>query len=171
MEQAFRTPTEPSPGLTLGGYLAERLHRAGCSTFFTVPGDFTLALLDELLSKRLRAVTTCNELNAGYAADGYSRATGSLGCAVVTFMVGGLSLLNAVAGAAGEAVPVLFVSGAPNSRDFLAKRVVHHSNGRPDPYQSERCFRPLVQSTFVVRDLGQAPAMSVLPLRSRLSPT
>lgn len=45
----------------------------------------------------LEMIGTCNELNAGYAADGYARATG-IGCVVVTHMVGGLSVLNAIAG-------------------------------------------------------------------------
>ena len=45
----------------------------------------------------LNMVGCCNELNAGYAADGYARAAG-IGCVVVTHLVGGLSVLNAVAG-------------------------------------------------------------------------
>ena len=161
MEQRVaRSPSEPGPGLSLGGYLVDRLLRAGCSTVFAVPGDFTLALLDELLrSQRMAVVGTCNELNAGYAADGYSRATGALGCAVATYMVGGLSLLNAVAGAAAETVPLLVVSGAPHHRDLLAGRLVHHCCGRTEVDQSSRCFRPLVRESFVVRDLEQAPAM------------
>ena len=45
-----------------------------------MPGDFTLALLDEFLKEpSLSMVGCCNELNAGYAADGYCRATKGLG--------------------------------------------------------------------------------------------
>ena len=155
-----RSPSEPSPSLSLGGFLAERLLRAGCSTVFAVPGDFTLALLDELLRpQRLAVVGVCNELNAGHAADGFSRASGGLGCAVVTYMVGGLSLLSAVAGAAAEAVPVLVVSGAPRHRELAAGRLLHHCCGRPEVRQAERCFRPVVCNSFIVRDLEQAPAM------------
>ena len=63
-------------------------------------GDFNLALLDELLAEpRLQMVACCNELNAGYAADGYARATGGPAALVTTFSVGALSALNAVAGA------------------------------------------------------------------------
>jgi hypothetical protein len=54
-------------------------------------------------------VWTCNELNAGYAADGFARQRG-VGCCVVTFCVGGFSALNAVAGAYAEDLPLL-VSG------------------------------------------------------------
>ena len=44
----------------------------------------------------MQGVWCCNELNAGYAADGYARVKG-VGCCVV-FTVGGLSALNAIAG-------------------------------------------------------------------------
>lgn len=64
---------------TLGKYLTERLVQAGAKSCFTVPGDFTLKLLDEITKEKdLQLVRCCNELNAGYAADGYSRATGLL---------------------------------------------------------------------------------------------
>ena len=53
---------------TVGSYLARRLVDARCTTFFTVPGDFILGLLDSLLAnKGLKMVGCCNELNAGYA--------------------------------------------------------------------------------------------------------
>lgn len=53
---------------TVGSYLAQRLVEAGTSTFFTVPGDYILGLLDSLLkNKGLKMVGCCNELNGGYA--------------------------------------------------------------------------------------------------------
>ena len=53
---------------TVGSYLAQRLVEAGASTFFTVPGDYILGLLDSLLkNKGLKMVGCCNELNGGYA--------------------------------------------------------------------------------------------------------
>ena len=75
---------------SVGDYLATRLVEINLETYFTVPGDFTLSLLDDLNKKpSLRMVGCCNELNAGYAADGYCRATGKLSCVVVTYCVGG----------------------------------------------------------------------------------
>ena len=56
------------PTTTVGSYLAQRLVEAGTSTFFTVPGDYILGLLDSLLAnKGLKMVGCCNELNGGYA--------------------------------------------------------------------------------------------------------
>lgn len=55
---------------TVGSYLAQRLVEAGSTTFFTVPGDYILGLLDSLLmNKGLKMVGCCNELNGGYAGE------------------------------------------------------------------------------------------------------
>ncbi len=84
-------------GSTVGTYLASRLEQAGVRDYFVVPGDFNLILLDQILENpRLRMIGCCNELNAGYAADGYARSNG-VAAMVVTYSVGGLSALNAVA--------------------------------------------------------------------------
>jgi hypothetical protein len=95
-----------------GTYLKKRLEQLGVRSYFTVPGDFTLSLLDELLkSDQLKMISCCNELNAGYAADGYCRSSGQLGVAIVTYCVGGLSIINAVAGSYSEDLPFLMISG------------------------------------------------------------
>ncbi|KAI4338612.1 hypothetical protein MLD38_023649 [Melastoma candidum] len=50
-------------------------------TLFSVPGDFNLTLLDHLIAESsLNLVGCCNELNAGYAADGYARSRGVGAC-------------------------------------------------------------------------------------------
>ena len=100
---------------TVSRYILQRLKQAGVDHLFGVPGDYVLDFLDEVLASPVRWVGTCNELNAGYAADGYARLKG-LGGAVVTYGVGGLSILNAVAGAFAEQVPLIVVSGAPPAR-------------------------------------------------------
>tara|TARA_R110002050_G_scaffold53549_1_gene121760 strand:- start:1216 stop:1563 length:348 start_codon:yes stop_codon:yes gene_type:complete len=100
--------------LTIGGYLAARLAEVGIRDYFAIPGDYNLALLDEMLKEpRLHMINCCNELNAGYAADGYARGKG-VAALVVTFSVGSLSAINAIAGAYAENLPVIVVSGGPN---------------------------------------------------------
>lgn len=83
---------------TLGAYLGLRLVSRGVTHFYCVPGDFNFGLLDEMSTVPGLSIVNCsNELNAGYAADGHARGAG-LGCVVVTFTVGSLSVVNAVAG-------------------------------------------------------------------------
>jgi len=160
MQPATPPANAPCAPHTVGGYLAQRITQAGTRTFFTVPGDFNLVLLDQLLATPdLRMIGCCNELNAGYAADGYARATGGLSVVVVTYMVGGLSVINAAAGAFAEDLPLLVVSGGPNSLDAPAQHRVHHTIGETDLYQSARCFAPVMAETFVVRHVEQAAAM------------
>ena len=75
---------------SLGEYLGRRLEQAGVRHYFTVPGDFNLVLLDQLLKNpRLQMIGCCNELNAGYAAEGYARSNG-IGALVVTGPEGSL---------------------------------------------------------------------------------
>lgn len=76
--------------------------------------------------------------HTGYAADGYARAKG-IGCVVVTFTVGGLSVLNAVAGAMSEHLPVICITGCPNSNDFGGDKILHHTIGEVDFSQELRC--------------------------------
>jgi pyruvate decarboxylase len=125
---------------TLGRHLARRLVQIGVNDVFSVPGDFNLTLLDHLIAEpELNLVGCCNELNAGYAADGYARSRG-VGACVVTFTVGGLSVLNAIAGAYSENLPVICIVGGPNSNDYGTNRILHHTIGLPDFSQELACF-------------------------------
>ena len=127
---------------TVGSYLAARLVQIGLKHHFAVAGDFSLVLLDELLTSRnLEQVYCCNELNCGYSAEGYARACGAA-AAVVRFSVGGLSAINAIAGAYAENLPVILVSGAPNTNDRATEHLLHHSLATHDfAYQLEIACR------------------------------
>ena len=65
----------------------------------------------ECTLRRLRNVKLLSILFTISTADGYCRATGGLGVLVVTYMVGGLSAINAVAGAYSDDLPLLLISG------------------------------------------------------------
>ncbi|CAI9783728.1 unnamed protein product [Fraxinus pennsylvanica] len=141
---------------TLGSHLARRLVQIGVKDVFSVPGDFNLTLLDYLIAEPgLNLIGCCNELNAGYAADGYARAKGVGACAV-TFTVGGLSVLNAIAGAYSENLPVICIVGGPNSNDYGTNRILHHTIGLPDFTQELQCFQTITCAQAVVNNLDDA---------------
>ncbi|KAF9597965.1 hypothetical protein IFM89_023450 [Coptis chinensis] len=145
-----------SPESTLGRHLARRLVQIGVTDVFSVPGDFNLTLLDHLIAEPgLNNIGCCNELNAGYAADGYARSRG-VGACVVTFTVGGLSVLNAIAGAYSENLPVICIVGGPNSNDYGTNRILHHTIGVPDFSQELRCFQTVTCYQAVVNNLEDA---------------
>ena len=143
-----------NPDYTVSRYVLERLHQAGVGHLFGVPGDYTLDFLDEVLASPVRWVGTCNELNAGYAADGYARMNG-IAAAAVTYGVGGLSIVNAVAGAYAEQVPMIVVSGAPSTRRRDAGALVHHL---VDNYQLQYdVFRKITADAAILSDPQSAP--------------
>jgi len=120
------------PAYTVGDYLLDRLAELGISEIFGVPGDYNLAFLDHIVTHpKLRWVGNANELNAGYAADGYGRLRG-LSAVVTTFGVGELSLANAIAGSYAEHVPVVHIVGGPSKDAQASRRALHHSLGDGD---------------------------------------
>eukprot|EP00124_Ichthyophonus_hoferi_P000926 Ihof_evm11s40 gene=Ihof_evmTU11s40 len=155
-ENKFRGGEVPS---TVGTYLARRMIDIGVKDYFVVPGDFNLILLDEILRfpEDLRLVSCCNELNAAYAADGYARANG---CAVimVTYTVGSLSAINAIAGAYSADLPVVIIAGGPNNLDYGSDRIVHHTTGEANRTQEIRCMETVTCKALEVLHPWNAPS-------------
>lgn len=118
--------------IPLAQYLFRRLYQAGVRAVHGVPGDYNLTALDYIVPAGLEWVGNCNELNAGYATDGYARVKG-IGAFITTFGVGELSAINAVGGAYAEMSPVVHIVGTP-SRAFQSQgRRIHHTLCTGDP--------------------------------------
>lgn len=121
---------------TVAEYVVGRLAALGITHAFGVPGDYAFPLDDALeASPSITSVTSANELNAAYAADGYARVRGA-GLLCTTFGVGELSALNGVMGSRAEHVPVFHLVGQPSLRIQRAGRIAHHTvgNGRFDDF-------------------------------------
>ncbi|GKU28381.1 alpha-keto acid decarboxylase family protein [Clostridium folliculivorans] len=112
---------------TVSEYLYDCLYKEGITEIFGVPGDYNFSLLDTLEHyKKINFVNCCNELNSGYAADGYARIKG-MGAIITTFGVGELSACNAIAGSYSENVPVIHIVGAPKTTVQLEHKKMHHT--------------------------------------------
>ncbi len=111
--------------MPLGEFLFEHLYRSGVRHSFGVPGDFALPTFAWLDKSKIESITMCHEPGAGFAADAYSRING-IGLVCVTYCVGGLNVLNAIAGAYAEKSPVVVVSGAPGRKDREKDPLLHH---------------------------------------------
>jgi indolepyruvate decarboxylase len=90
-----------------------------------VPGDYVLGFFKQLSDSALNLVTTCDELNAGYAADAYARIRG-IGVVCVTYSVGGLKVVNAAAQAYAEKSPLVVIAGAPGIKERVGNPLLHH---------------------------------------------
>ncbi len=144
----------PDAPYTVADYLVQRLQDIGVAHAFGVPGDYTLDFLDHLVTSPIAWIGNCNELNAGYAADGYARVKGA-GVAVVTYAVGGFSILNAVAGAYAEHVPLVVISGAPAMARRESGALVHHLAG--DHEMQLNIFRMLTVDCALLSGPRTAP--------------
>jgi indolepyruvate decarboxylase len=111
--------------MPLGKFLFEYLYRRGVRHCFGIPGDFALPTFTWLDKSRIQNITMTHEPSAGFAADAYSRING-IGLVCVTYCVGGLNVLNAIAGAYAEKSPVVVISGAPGRKDREKDPLLHH---------------------------------------------
>ena len=128
-ETANRTSAPPARSTnqqSAAEAVIDALAREGVKAVFGMTGDTVLPLLDVLYrrSDEIRYVTTKFEMSTAAMADGYSRVTGEIGCAL--FHVGP-SVSNAVLGtwsAQKDNVPVLILSA--NLDRFRLGRDIWH---------------------------------------------
>ena len=122
------------PKMTGGQALAKSLFREGVRVIFGLPGVQLYHLLDGLYDETgIRFITTRHEQATTYMADGYTRAGGGIGTALV---VPGPGLQNASAGigtAYAASSPILVVSGQIE-RDFIGvdRGMLHEVNDQMD---------------------------------------
>jgi TPP-dependent 2-oxoacid decarboxylase len=134
---------------TIGEYLLDKLYAAGVAHVFGVPGDYVLKFYDQIVKSPIQHVGTTREDTAAFAADGYARCRG-LGALAVTYGVGALNVVNAVAGAHAESSPVVVISGAPGVREQREDPLIHHRFG-PFTFQRE-IFDRITCATAVLDD-------------------
>ena len=140
--------------------LAEQLLRAlkqrGATEVFGIPGDFALPLFREIERNRvLPLITLSHEPAVGFAADAASRMRGGLGVAAVTYGAGAFNLVNAVAGAYAERVPLVVLSGAPAAHEAASGYLLHHQVKTLD--SQSRLFRELTVDQARLDDARSAP--------------
>ena len=141
--------------MTVGRYLVKCLHDAGLRHVFGVPGDYILGFYDSLHRGPLKVIGTCSEMGAGYAADAYARLNG-LGAVCVTYCVGGLSVVNAVAQAYAEESPLVVISGSPGINERVRSPFLHH---RVKDFDTQvKVFREVTCCAEVIHDAATAPA-------------
>ncbi len=136
-------------------YLLNRLNDLGSKHLFGVCGDVVLGFMEQVTKGPVKQINCCNELNAGYAADGYARLHG-LGTVVTTFTVGPLSAINAIAGSFAEHVPVVMIAGAPERHHALASRMLHHTLGKKYGVAREM-FRDITVACEYLEDPAKIP--------------
>ncbi len=97
--------------LSGGQIVARMLKREGVTHIFTLCGGHVWSIYDGCLDEGIRVVDFRHEQSAAHAADGWARATGKPGVAVVTAGPGVTDAVTGVANAWRAGVPLLVIGG------------------------------------------------------------
>lgn len=149
-------------GGTVAAVMAEHVARLGVSHVFTYPGDPTIDFLESLRQRDVASVLGRREGTAVFMAEGYSQATGELGVCVSTLGPGSTALVNGVAAATWDRVPMLAISGQVESarEPFFTHQVVDHQAlfgpvakwaGRLDPAAVGTTLRKAIRTATAER--------------------
>jgi len=123
------------------------LEAAGVEFVFGYPGGYAIQLYDALFeSRRIRHVLARHEQGAVHEADGYARATGEVGVAMVTSGPGATNTVTGIATAYMDSVPLVVITGQ-------APRGVIGT----DSFQESDTFgitMPVVKHSYLLKDVN-----------------
>ena len=87
------------------------LQEEGVELLFGYPGGAVIELYDELCKSSLRHILVRHEQGAVHAADGYARASGKVGVALLTSGPGATNGVTAIATAYCDSIPIVVLTG------------------------------------------------------------
>jgi indolepyruvate decarboxylase len=149
----------------LGEALLQAFKAHGAHEIFGIPGDFVLPFFKVIEETgTLPFYTLSHEPAIGFAADAAARFRASISVAVATWGAGAFNLVNAVAGAYAERVPVIVVSGAPGLGERRSGFQIHHMSRALDT--QARIFTEITCDHAVLDDPSRAPEQVARVLRS-----
>ncbi|MEX2557416.1 MAG: thiamine pyrophosphate-binding protein [Actinomycetota bacterium] len=153
-----------SPTITGAEAAIAQLEGLGVEVVFGIPGVHNLALFDALRRSTIRTIVVRHEQTAGYAADGYARATGKLGVCITTTGPGAANAAAAMGEARASRSPVLHISTQVPSKQLAGKSGRFSLHESPDQVQlmaavcvwSGRVSRPEAIASMIVHASNMA---------------
>jgi acetolactate synthase-1/2/3 large subunit len=91
--------------------IIECLKREGVEVVFGYPGGSVIPIFDAILDSPIKLVLTRHEQGATHMADGYARATGKPGVALVTSGPGATNTLTGIYTAQMDSIPIIVLAG------------------------------------------------------------
>ena len=168
---------------TVGRYIVGLLAANGIDTVFGIPGVHNLEFYRGIAATGMRHVLVRHEQNAGFAADGFARASGRPAAAFVISGPGLTNILTAAAQAKTDSVPMLIMASTP-VESSLGKGwgVLHELDdqcamaagvvGSARSARSAQDARDHLREAFASFELGrQRPAYLEVPLDLLAQPT
>ena len=140
----------PPPEMIGAEMLVHALHAEGVEFVWGYPGGAVLFIYDEIFKQdKFEHILVRHEQAAVHAADGYARATGKVGVALVTSGPGVTNAVTGIATAYTDSIPMVIISG----------NVPTYAIGE-DAFQEADTVgitRPIVKHNFLVKDIKDLP--------------
>ena len=137
---------EAPPEMIGAEMLVQALHKEGVEFVWGYPGGSVLFIYDEIFKQdKFEHILVRHEQAAVHAADGYARATGKVGVALVTSGPGVTNAVTGIATAYTDSIPMVIISG----------NVPTYAIGE-DAFQEADTVgitRPVVKHNFLVKDV------------------
>ncbi len=127
----------------------EALKKEGVDVLFNYPGGAVLPLFDELYHAPFHQILVRHEQAAVHAADGFARATGKVGVALVTSGPGATNTVTGIATANMDSIPLVVLSGQ------VATPLIGN-----DAFQEADIVgitRPCTKHNYLVKDVKDLP--------------
>jgi len=139
-------PQNTGPEMIGAEMLVHALHAEGVEYVWGYPGGAVLFIYDEIFKQdKFEHILVRHEQAAVHAADGYARATGKVGVALVTSGPGVTNAVTGIATAYTDSIPMVIISG----------NVPTYAIGE-DAFQEADTVgitRPIVKHNFLVKDV------------------
>jgi acetolactate synthase-1/2/3 large subunit len=150
-KDSANTNNEAAPPEMIGAEMLVRaLHKEGVEFVWGYPGGSVLFIYDEIFKQdKFEHILVRHEQAAVHAADGYARATGKVGVALVTSGPGVTNAVTGIATAYTDSIPMVIISG----------NVPTYAIGE-DAFQEADTVgitRPVVKHNFLVKDVKDLP--------------
>jgi acetolactate synthase-1/2/3 large subunit len=153
---------QSSPETTTAALLAGYVHAAGVRHVYGYPGESVIDFMEAARHRGIQVVSAVREGTAAFMAEAAAMASGRPGVCLSTLGPGSTAVLNGVASATLDRVPVLAVSGQIESsrEQFFTHQVVDHDRMfapvsklalRLDPASADTVIRKALRTAVAER--------------------
>lgn len=141
--------TSPEKPMTGAQALIKCLERHGVEYIFGLPGGSAIPLFDALYESRIKTILVRHEQGATHMADGYARATGKVGVALVTSGPGATNTVTGIMTAMMDSIPMVVFTGQTIT-PMLGKDAFQESD-------IVGITMPVVKHSYLVKDTNAIP--------------
>ena len=137
------------PTKTGADSLVDVLIQEGVEFVFGLPGGAAIPIFDALVGRAIKLILTRHEQGAVHMADGYARATGKVGVALVTSGPGATNSITGLFSALLDSVPVVVLSGQTPTWNLGL-----------DAFQEADIYgitHPVVKHSYLVKEVKDLP--------------